>query len=141
MAALEKQQADLIAAIREKLKQQKGEIEATERALREFEKAAPKEKGGDGEEARLNDTKAKLRELTEACDTYRLNNGSYPPNLAALTRRQPNGGNPLFPAFYLTDPWDQPFGYDPEGTRNGGLHADIWFKHKDKEIGNWPGQR
>jgi hypothetical protein len=142
MAALERQQADLIVALREKLKQQKEEIEATERALREFEKAAPKEKGGDGKEAKLNDAKAKLRELTEACDTYRLmNNGSYPPNLAALTRRQPNGGNPLLPAFYLTDPWDQPYGYDPKGTRNGGFHADIWFKYKDQQIGNWPGQR
>ena len=39
----------------------------------------------------------------------------------------------------LLDPWKQPFQYNPEGPKNGGLRPDIWTVTPDKEeIGNWP---
>jgi hypothetical protein len=83
-----------------------------------------------------------LRILTEACDEYKVNNGDFPPSLAALAMPQPNGDPPLVEADRLVDPWRQPYGYDPAGARNGGRHADIWVNRPDgRVIGNWPGRR
>jgi hypothetical protein len=79
--------------------------------------------------------------LTEACDQYQMNNGSFPPSLAALSQQQPNGFGPIVQIDALKDPWGQPYGYDPSGTRNGSMHADIWVNYKGQMIGNWPGQR
>jgi hypothetical protein len=94
------------------------------------------------EEARLGTAKGQLRMLTEACDNYNLNNGSFPPSLHALAQQQPNGGKPLVEPVQLVDPFGQPYGYDPSGARNGGMHADIWVNRPGgKRIGNWPGQR
>jgi hypothetical protein len=93
------------------------------------------------DEDRLGTAKGQLRMLTEACDNYSMNNGSFPPSLAALAQQQPNGGSPLVQINFLKDPWGQPYGYDPTGTRNGGMHADIWVNYKGQQIGNWPGSR
>jgi hypothetical protein len=93
-------------------------------------------------EAQARVARPHLRLLTEACDQYNLNHGSYPPTLAALAQQQPNGQGPLVPAHALKDPWGQPYGYDPAGPRNGCMHADIWVNRPGgKVIGNWPGQR
>jgi hypothetical protein len=98
------------------------------------------------EESRLATAKGQLRWLTELCDDYKANNGRLPPSLAALAQQQPNGGNPLVePDRLLVDPWDQPYGYDPSGPRNGGLHADIWVNlhaniwvnRPGGQVGNW----
>jgi general secretion pathway protein G len=93
------------------------------------------------DEARLGTAKGQLRMLTEACDNYSMNNGSFPPSLQALSQPQPNGGLPLVQVDALKDPWGQPYGYDPSGSRNGTLHADIWVNFKGQQIGNWPGSR
>jgi hypothetical protein len=79
--------------------------------------------------------------LTEACDQYNMNNGSFPPSLQALAQQQPNGGLPLVQVDALKDPWGQPYSYDPSGQRNGGMHADIWVQRPAGQVGNWPGQR
>jgi hypothetical protein len=76
--------------------------------------------------------------LSEACDNYNLNNGSFPPSFQALAQQQPNGGMPLVEPDQLVDPFGQPYGYDPSGARNGGLHADIWVNRPGGQvIGNW----
>jgi general secretion pathway protein G len=93
------------------------------------------------DEARLGVAKGQLRMLTGACDNYNLNNGSFPPNLQALAQQQPTGGMPLVEADKLVDPFGQPYGYDPSGSRNLGNHADIWINYKGQQIGNWPGSR
>jgi len=93
------------------------------------------------DEAKANTAKVNLKTLTSACDNYYLNNQSYPPNLVALAQQQPNGGLPLVEADLLKDPWGQAWGYDPSGTRNSGMHADIWTTFRGQQIGNWPGQR
>jgi general secretion pathway protein G len=91
--------------------------------------------------AKVGTAKGQLRMLTEACDTYSLNNGSFPPQLGALAAPQPNGGMPIVQPDALKDPWGQAYGYDPSGSRNGGMHADIWVNRPNGQIGNWPGQR
>jgi general secretion pathway protein G len=93
------------------------------------------------DEARLGTAKGQLRMLTEACDQYNMNNGSFPPSLQALAQQQPNGGLPLVQVDALKDPWGQPYGYDASGQRNGGMHADIWVQRPAGQVGNWPGQR
>lgn len=81
---------------------------------------------------------AKVKALTQAAETYKLNNEDYPPNLEALAAPQPSGGPPLVPVDAIIDPWGQPYGYNPAGTNNGGLKPDIWANRPDKQIGNWP---
>ena len=79
--------------------------------------------------------------LTPACQTYKLNNGEYPPTLEVLGQTQPNGYAPLVSADALMDPWGQPYHYDASGPRNGGMQPDIWAEHGGKQLGNWPTQR
>jgi general secretion pathway protein G len=79
--------------------------------------------------------------LTTAVETYKLNNGDYPPNLEALTQQQPNGGKPILEPDALRDPWGQAYGYDPAGPHNGGMRADIWCNRPNGQIGNWSQQR
>ena len=46
------------------------------------------------------------------------------------------------PKFTFTDPWGNPYRYDPKGKRNGGKRPDIWTVTPDKTgIGNWPEQK
>jgi general secretion pathway protein G len=91
--------------------------------------------------AKIGTAKSQLKMLTSACDTYKLNNNDYPASLAALAAPQPNGLPPIVEVDAIKDPWGLPYGYDPSGSRNGGLHADIWVQRPGGQIGNWPGQR
>src|SRR5947209_20457799 len=70
--------------------------------------------------------------LTTACETYKLNNGDYPPSLEALAQMQPNGGAPMVDIDAIKDPWGQPYGYDPTGAHSNGLKPDIWFHRPEK---------
>lgn len=79
--------------------------------------------------------------LTSAADTYKLNNGDWPPSLEALAQPQPNGGAPILDPDALRDPFGQPYGYDPSGNRNGGIRPDIWCNRPSGQIGNWPSGR
>jgi general secretion pathway protein G len=96
---------------------------------------------------RLDEAKEKIAKtqvkqtLTQACETFKLNNGDFPPNLEALTQAQPNGGVPILEADKIMDPWGQPYGYDASGSHNNGLKPDIWSNHGGKQIGNWPGSQ
>lgn len=83
---------------------------------------------------------AQLRTLTQACETYHLNNAAWPPSLDALAKKQPNGGAPIIEEKTLLDPWGKPYNYDPAGPKNNGLTADIWVKLPDGGVlGNWRG--
>lgn len=93
------------------------------------------------DESRVNTAKAQVKVIEKAIDTYRLNNdGALPPTLEALTIQQPLGGAPIMEADKIYDPWKKPYGYDANGTRNGGLKADVWAELPTGEtVGNWPG--
>jgi general secretion pathway protein G len=92
-------------------------------------------------EAKDNVAKVKLSELSKACETFYLNNDTWPQTLQQLAQQQPKGGKPLFALADLKDPWDNDFEYNPQGPRNGGTKPDIWVRsspESGKEIGNWP---
>jgi len=78
------------------------------------------------EDAKVSTAKIQASTLSEKAETYKVNNGDYPPSLDALAQPQPNGGSPLVPPDKLRDPWGRPFQFDPAGARNGGLKADVF---------------
>jgi general secretion pathway protein G len=92
------------------------------------------------DEAKANIAKAEIKTLTTAAQNFNLNNGDWPADLASLAQQQPNGGAPIVEVDALKDPWGNFYQYDPNGTRNGGRHPDIWTINKinGQEIGNWP---
>src|SRR5690242_14009710 len=63
--------------------------------------------------------------LSQAVETYKLNNGEYPASLKALARSQPCGLGPLAGEKELTDPWGRPYVLDTSGARNKGHRADV----------------
>jgi general secretion pathway protein G len=91
------------------------------------------------DEAKEGAAKGQIRILTDAANTYKLNNGDFPPSLDALSQQQPNGGSPLVQVDQLRDPFSQPYGYDPSGSHNGGMQPDVWCNRAGRQIGNWPG--
>jgi type II secretory pathway pseudopilin PulG len=94
------------------------------------------------DEAKIKLAKTQIRTLTQAAETYRLNNGDWPPNLKVLTEKQPNGGAALLEVKALTDPWKKAYQYDEAGNKNKGLRPDIWTETPDKKIiGNWPEEK
>jgi hypothetical protein len=86
-------------------------------------------------------TRAKALLLTEAVETYKHNNGSYPTTLDALALPQPNGDPPIVQADSLVDLWGEPFDYNPAGPNHVGVKPDIWASRPDGPIGNWPDAR
>src|SRR5687768_11726609 len=81
--------------------------------------------------------------LSTQVEIYKLNNGSYPKSIKALTQKQPKGGSPLVAPEKVIDPWGRPYEIDPKGPMNEGIKADVWSKGpnpKDPKgrIGNWP---
>jgi type II secretory pathway pseudopilin PulG len=91
------------------------------------------------DEAKESTAKAQVKTLTEAANMYKLANGDFPPSLDTLAQQQPNGGAPFVQVDQLRDPFNQPFGYDPGGSHNGGSQPDIWCNRPGRQIGNWPG--
>jgi uncharacterized protein (TIGR03067 family) len=89
------------------------------------------------EEAKEQADLAQTKLLTEACETYALNNGDLPPNLEALTKPDPAGRRPYIEASALKPKVGGAFNYDPKGPKNGGLRPDIWVKGPNGDIGNW----
>jgi general secretion pathway protein G len=91
------------------------------------------------DEAKEKTAVSQIRMLTDATNTYKLNNGEFPPSLDALSQPQPNGGSPIVQVDALRDPFGQPYGYDPNGSHNSGMQPDIWCNRPSHQIGNWPG--
>lgn len=92
------------------------------------------------EQARKSAARVQVRTLTMAVDTYSLQHkGELPDNLAVLLRAEGKGIGPyLKDDRSLVDPWNQPYQFDRNGTRNGGQQPDIWTTAPDgTEIGNW----
>ncbi len=91
------------------------------------------------DEAKEKTAVSQVQMLTQSVNMYKINNGDFPPSLEALAQQQPNGGSPIVQADALRDPFNQPYGYDPGGSRNGGMQPDIWCNRPGRQIGNWPG--
>jgi hypothetical protein len=83
----------------------------------------------------------RLKQLTAVVETYKLNNGEYPPALQALLQPQPKGGRAFYgEAGVLLDPWGKSFRYDSSGLHQSGRRPDIWSDSPKGTIGNWPQQ-
>jgi general secretion pathway protein G len=80
---------------------------------------------------------AQTKTITEAWGIYEKNNGA-PPNLQALTQRQPNGAKAILEPDAIIDPWGKAFQFDASGPMNGGNKVDIWtVSPEGKKLGNW----
>jgi len=71
-------------------------------------------------ESKVSAAGIQARNISQALETYRLDNGGYPGTLDELLQKNPvTGKGPyLERADALYDPWGQPFNYDPNGTIN-----------------------
>src|SRR5262245_34485716 len=65
------------------------------------------------DEAKVNKAKIAVKTLEQAVEAYYIKHGEYPPTLAALTQRDPDGGKPYMDAEALKTPWNGQYGYDP----------------------------
>jgi general secretion pathway protein G len=93
---------------------------------------------GQLDRAKLSAAKLQVNELSKACETYEMNNGSRPPSLAALLQADQATGKPLLDrADALLTPWSTQYMYDANGPRNNGLKPDIWAETPNGPIGNW----
>jgi len=81
--------------------------------------------------------KSDVMMLTTAAKAYRIRYEEYPAKLSDLVE-PPDGRTPYIEPDAITDPWQQPYQYDPAGPRNNGEQPDIWtVGHDGKLIGNW----
>jgi Type II secretion system (T2SS), protein G len=129
---LQEQQDALLQSAREQEALEQEALERQELERQERERKAVEEKP-------YLECRNRLQQLTAVVETYKLNNGEYPPTLDTLLQPQPRGG----PAFYgeagaLLDPWGKPFHYDAAGLHQGGRRPDIWSDSPKGPLGNWP---
>ena len=89
------------------------------------------------EEAKVRRAKIDCEALSQAVETYKLNNGQYPQTLAELTQSQPDGGAALIAPDKIRDPWGKPYQLDPSGPNNGGNKADVFTDTPRGRVGNW----
>ena len=98
---------------------------------------------GAWEKGKINTAQAQVRELTKAAETYKLNNGDFPPTLDVLLQTDSQGNPPILKsADALKTPWGKAYGYDANGPKNNHLQPDIWADPPNGQpIGNWPSGR
>lgn len=67
--------------------------------------------------SKVKTAEAQMKLLQSSLDTYRLDLGSYPPNLDALLKSDnPRWDGPYFPQAIPLDPWGNPYVYRIPGT-------------------------
>jgi general secretion pathway protein G len=79
--------------------------------------------------------------LGQVCDSYKIKHSKFPDSLQILLQKDPLINAPwIDDPSKLIDPWGQPYQYNPAGTNNQGLHADVWSQPPDGSamLGNWP---
>jgi len=91
-------------------------------------------------DAKISMAQIKVKTISGYVEAYAVqNNDQRPQSLDALTQMQPTGGKPFALPEDLVDPWGQPFQYDPNGQRNGGIKGDVWtVGPSGVTYGNWP---
>ena len=84
---------------------------------------------GQGDRARISTTKAKISQVKNAIDSFRIDKGNLPANLSELTA----GTTPLLDRV-PDDAWDNALYYSPRKTADG-KHYTLISAGKDGEIG------
>jgi general secretion pathway protein G len=81
-----------------------------------------------------------MKSLTQVCDAYKIKHMRWPNQLNDLLVKDEFGMVWVDDPQKLIDPWGHPYGYDANGTRNQGLHVDIFCtpQGENEMIGNWP---
>jgi general secretion pathway protein G len=88
------------------------------------------------EDAQINEAKIKATSISKAAEGFKLNNGNYPTDLNELVH--PSSGRPYLAQDELLDPWGKPYAFDPAGTHNNGLRADVSTTTPTGQVvGNW----
>jgi general secretion pathway protein G len=89
--------------------------------------------------AKVKAAKGQVQILTQAAQTYELDNGSWPADLGVLLQPNPLTGKPyLENADAVITPWQTPYRYDPSGQHNNRVKPDIWAEGPNGlVIGNW----
>jgi prepilin-type N-terminal cleavage/methylation domain-containing protein len=88
--------------------------------------------------AKHNADLAQLKTITQACETFHLQNDRWPQNLDELTGPSPQGGPALMERTNLiSKTTGEQFKYDASGPNHQGLKPDIWADGPGVKIGNW----
>lgn len=94
------------------------------------------------DESKIGRTFVDVRTIMNACKTYRIKFGEWPPTLSALVN-DPNG-KPYLEGGQeaIIDPWGREYYYSRAGIHSGGEAPDIWSlgpdpSNADCVIGNW----
>ncbi len=94
------------------------------------------------EEAKKDTARVQAITLADQASMYRIKYGDYPATLADLAQPGQDGSTPYIEVSALIDPWQRPYQYDPQGTRNSGLKPDVWSDGPEPGnplsiVGNW----
>lgn len=102
---------------------------------------------GKADDANIQAARVQLEQVSGAIDLYRLETGSYPPDLQALLEPPPGlerwNGPYLRKRSLLTDPWRQPLGYRQPGEHGAfdvlsyGADGQPGGTGSSADIGNW----
>jgi hypothetical protein len=81
-----------------------------------------------------------IKDLEQAVSAYYLDYDQYPNELADLTVTLPDGKAAKLPQTALTDPWGQPYGYEPKNLHPQTKKPRIWSSGEPgarRPITNW----
>lgn len=99
---------------------------------------------GQYNESKVSSAKIQAKTISSAVDTYFIDHGVYPPSLEVLLQKDEQGKGPYLKSRdALLDPWDRPYQYDVNGTRNHQAGAvvpipDVFTVTPDgRQVGNW----
>lgn len=66
------------------------------------------------DDAKKDRARIDLKTLSDAVNSYKMQQGDYPPSLEALTQRTVDGGTAYLEVAALLDPWGRPYVFERE---------------------------
>jgi hypothetical protein len=79
----------------------------------------------------------RAKQLTVACENYKIDHDEWPPNLEALIQPRAEEKPPYVEFTTLQSATGGLYQYDPAGSHHNGLKPDIWVDTPRGPIGNW----
>jgi type II secretory pathway pseudopilin PulG len=78
------------------------------------------------QDARIGRAAEGVVAIAAAVERHRAETGENPETLDELARPRAGGRPALLKPEQLTDPWGNPYRYDPSGQKNNGKRPDVW---------------